>query len=149
MRKESSVRTVFYILSVIMLGVYISIYSILKETEKKFSIKATSSDHYTFSKALSDVILYIAVLVYLTWTFITEAFRPRFHYELITFFCGLSIVPLMKLAISKGRPFMIWGQEVYCAECECDYGFPSGHTWTAAMLGVLLYKRCYEALFPK
>lgn len=149
MRKESSVRTVFYIVSVIMLGVYLSIYSILKDIEKNISINASSKDHYAISKFVSDWFLHILVAGYLAWIFVTEAFRPRFHYELITFMCGLSVVPLFKLAASKGRPFMIWGQDVYCPECECDYGFPSGHTWTAVMIGALIYKRCYESLFPK
>ena len=145
MGSESTYRTLFRLILLVVMIMLLFFHAIKLDMDysKKLNVEALS----TASSLLSSAGLFSAVGGYFLWYFNTEAFRPRFFYELLYFISGVCLVSALKLLYAQPRPYM-FNPAITPFECELDYGMPSGHSFTAAMISVLVWRRFREKRHP-
>ena len=118
----------------------------LSDLEKRVTLRFQTVSMVGFADFVSDRFLLGTMVVYFIITYNLESYRPRFYYEALVAMAGVALVSLLKLIFAQGRPYQRFN-EVEALACECDYGMPSGHSFTSSMMVYLAVMRCSEWLW--
>lgn len=151
MEKEtsfSSFRWVLYTLAVALILVLNLWTSWVFELERKIAITLQKASLVPFANFMSDKFLIGSMAVYFFFTYNLESYRPRFYYEVLLALAGIAFIAILKLVFAQGRPYQRF-LDVMPLACECDYGMPSGHSFTVVLMSYLIYYRCTEWLWPE
>lgn len=145
MKTDISVRLTLYLFFAMTFCGFLYWFHSFSPTEGKISRYFQRVSMELLALFFSYTYLIGSMAVYFLLTYNLECFRPRFYYEAMMALNGVCLASLIKLFFAQGRPYQIF-TDVIPYDCECDYGMPSGHCFTAAMMGVLFYFRLTEWL---
>jgi membrane-associated phospholipid phosphatase len=149
MDKENPLRSIFYIVSILAFAVCWVWRNNFAEWEYTFTEKTQKWGLEYPSQIISYEGMTGALLGYALLVYNLEAYRPRVYFEILWAVVGLGLVPLMKMIVAAPRPYMVKPSiSTWKSDCECDYGMPSGHAFSATLLSVLIYKRVIEFIHP-
>lgn len=146
MEKDKSLRYTLYLLIITFILVVNLWTGWVFEMEKKVTMRLQHADLVKFANFVSDRFLIGSMVFYYIITYNLESFRPRFYFEALLGMAGIALISMLKLLFAQGRPYQKY-LEIKPLACECDYGMPSGHSFTAAMVSFLFYTRCVEWLW--
>lgn len=149
MQKDRTLRYVVYFLYALSLFFLIVYFKKISPTEIRFTRWLQGG----LGPSLRSVGVFISypfliglMAVYFFFTYNLECFRPRFYYEALVTLNGMCMIAFLKLCILQARPYQI-SLDVQGLDCECDYGMPSGHSFTVGIMVLLCYYRLEEWLF--
>ena len=102
-------------------------------------LQSMSGQLQDLSFIISNVIVLGVIGIITFYSFFL--FWDRIRGLVILIYIGLSVglVPFLKMVFKQERPYMI-DEEIKTFDCECDYGYPSGHSFTAVSIAFIFYE---------
>lgn len=95
------------------------------------------------SYLFSYPVMMLSVGCYLVYGIFVSHDKIRAVFDLLFIFGGNPLVVMLKLLFSQERPYMhIDGPKAL--DCECDFGFPSGHSFFGFLIAVLIYDKIFR-----